>query len=166
MKKGRTTLFEEYDIKKISITLGIIILILGIYFLYPIEKKTIAFPAEITISEQNRFIDIKNVEEKKSILNFGGVSAGYKVEKYINLQMNENAPPSDISFKTEGNIKNFILINQENSDKNIKHMVITSPERIKVSAIAPKGTEPGEYTGTLKITYYKTLFRKTINYFY
>ena len=153
---------KELDFVKIIVFLIIPILLLAGFFTIPLEKKEIEFPAELYISEDPSFVDIRNIEGKKgNTLNFGGVSAGYKIEKFISLSLSEDAPPSDVDFKVTGKIKDMIKLRKDN--KLITGFVMYEPTRISVKAEVPKGTPAGEYYGNVKVTYSKTMYRKLLN---
>lgn len=155
---------KELDYKKIITYVIIPLLLLAGFFTVPLEKKVIEFPAELYVSEQAKFVDIRNIEEKqKTTLNFGGVSAGYKVEKLINLQMSDGAPPSDVTFNVDGKIKDFVEIRLAGSNDMITGFVIKSPTSVSVKVNVPVDAEPGDYYGTVQVVYSKTLFRKLLN---
>lgn len=148
---------KDLDITKVITFVVVPLLFLFGFFFIPIESHEIEFPTTVYVSSEQKFIDIK-VDKVRDTLDFGGVSAGYKVDKYINLNIGENAPPADVSFKVQGDIKDFIVVHKD-------PFVIKEPTQIMVSAVIPREAEAKTYSGTLKVIYSKTLFRKLLNLF-
>ena len=53
-------------------------------------------------------MDVHTVENFSSQLNFGGISPGFRIEKYIDLNIKDN-PPAKVNFIVRGDIKKFIV---------------------------------------------------------
>ncbi|MBD3354784.1 hypothetical protein GF361_02255 [Candidatus Woesearchaeota archaeon] len=148
---------SDYDIKKVILFIGIFLVIIISVLIYPIEVHPIEFPAKVYVSDKPNFIDIKN-EGERDALDFGGVSPGYKIEKFINLDIGSESPPAKVSFKVEGNIEQFIEIPSGS-------FVITEPVNVSVYANIPKRTKPGYYSGKVTVKYSLSLWRKFLNLF-
>lgn len=156
---------KDIDFKKVILYVLLPTLLIAGFFTVPVESKEIEFPAELYVSNKTQFVDIRHIEEKKdTVLNFGGVSTGYKVHKSISLNMAQEAPPADVDFKIEGKIKDFIEIKKD-GENVITGFVITEPSKVTVTANVPEGTIPDEYYGKVRVIYSKTLFRKLVNKF-
>ena len=149
---------EGYSWKRIALVFIPLLMLMFFVFFISVENHEIEFPASIYVSDQPNFIDIKNEGGERDALDFGGISAGYAVEKFINLSIGKNAPPAKVSFKIEGNIKEFIEIPAGS-------FVIKEPTEVNIYARVPKGTDPGEYGGKVTVRYSLTLWRKFLNLF-
>lgn len=148
---------EELDMKRMALVVGIVLAIAIFLFFIPVESHPIDFPAQIYVSDQQNFVDIKNKENNTNALDFGGVSPGYKVEKFIKLNIGADSPPAKVSFRSEGDIKKFLELPSS--------FVIKEPKEVSVYANIPKGTAPGTYSGKVTVKYSLTVWRKFLNLF-
>ncbi len=131
------------------------IVIIAIFMLFIPYKtiKSFEFPAKIEIKE-----DFMNVENKQTdILDFGIVSSGLRVKKFIELDIGK-AQPAIVYVGSSGEIKQFIDIEEDK-------FVITEPKKLEITAIIPKGIDEGVYTGVIKVEYKMTIARKLKNIF-
>ena len=148
---------EETDWVKVGVFAAILLIVVGggFVFFVPVESHEIKLPAKIYVSPEDNYVDIHNVENYQEQLNFGGISSGYKVEKFLKLDTN-GKPPAKVKLKTTGSITGFVVFDEND-------FLITGPIEVKVTADVPKDAEPGTYTGEVTVKYSLTTIRKILN---
>ena len=148
---------EEIDWLKVSIAGAAALIMLSALFVFfvPIETHEIVLPAKIYVSPESNYVDIHNIKDYKEQLNFGGISRGYKVEKFLNLDTG-GKPPAVVDIGVSGSITGFVALGRND-------FLITGPTEVKVTADVPNNAEPGTYTGEVRVKYKLTVMRKILN---
>ncbi len=150
--------WKQPTLKKneVNILLGILIMVLLIAMVFVPFKTmyTMEFPATIQVTGQTNYADVNRPTD---ILDFGVVSQGLRVKKYLELN-NGNAQDAIVYVKVKGEIAKFISLDSEK-------FIIDGPRQLGITAKMPDDITPGIYNGVVSVEYKLTFARRIINIF-